>query len=78
MSGTTDAFDRVRIDALLQDAGWSLTDGLSVRFEHMLPDGTQADYRIVRAPEHEARAAEVGVRFEAWRAETSHLSRENA
>ena len=44
MSGTTEAFARVRIDALLQDAGWNLTDGSSVLFEHVLPDGTQADY----------------------------------
>ena len=44
MSGTTEAFARVRIDALLQDAGWNLTDGVSVLFEHALPDGTQADY----------------------------------
>ena len=29
---------------LLQDAGWDLTDGLSVLFEHALPNGTQADY----------------------------------
>jgi len=26
------------------DAGWNLTDGSSVLFEHALPDGTQADY----------------------------------
>ena len=44
MSGTTEAFARVKIDALLQDAGWSLADGTSVLFEHALPDGTQADY----------------------------------
>ena len=44
MSGTTEAFARVKIDALLQDAGWNLTDGSSVLFEHALPDGTQADY----------------------------------
>ena len=44
MSGTTEAFARVKIDALLQDAGWNLTDGASVLFEHALPDGTQADY----------------------------------
>ena len=44
MSGTTEAFARVRIDALLQDAGWNLTDGSSVLFEHALSDGTQADY----------------------------------
>ena len=44
MSGTTEAFARVKIDALLEDAGWNLTDGSSVLFEHTLPDGTQADY----------------------------------
>ena len=44
MSGTTEAFARVKIDALLKDAGWNLTDGSSVLFEHGLPDGTQADY----------------------------------
>ena len=44
MSGTTEAFARVKIDALLMDAGWNLTDGSSVLFEHALPDGTQADY----------------------------------
>ena len=44
MSGKTEAFARVKIDALLQDAGWNLTDGSSVLFEHALPDGTQADY----------------------------------
>ena len=44
MSGTTEAFARVKIDALLKDASWNLTDGLSVLFEHALSDGTQADY----------------------------------
>ena len=44
MSGTTEAFARVKIDALLRDAGWNLTDGSGVLFEHALPDGTQADY----------------------------------
>ena len=44
MTGTTEAFSRVKIDALLKDAGWNLTDGVSVLFEHALPDGTQADY----------------------------------
>ena len=42
MRETTEAF--ARVDAVLQDAGWDLTDGLSVLFEHALPDGTQADY----------------------------------
>ena len=44
MSGTTEAFSRVKIDALLKDAGWNLTDGSSVLFEHTLPDGTRSDY----------------------------------
>ena len=44
MSGATEVFARVKIDALLKDAGWSLTDGSSVIFEYALPDGTQADY----------------------------------
>ena len=44
VSGTTEAFARVKIDALLKDAGWNLTDGSSVIFEYTLPDGTQADY----------------------------------
>ncbi|MCY4311414.1 MAG: hypothetical protein OXC54_08930 [Rhodospirillaceae bacterium] len=42
MNGMTEAFARVRIDALLKDAGWNLTDGSSVLFEHALPDGTPA------------------------------------
>ena len=46
MSGTTEAFARVKIDALLNDAGWNLTDGSSVVFEYALPDGTQADYAL--------------------------------
>ena len=43
-TGTTEAFSRVRIDALLADAGWNLADGVSVLFEHALPDGSRADY----------------------------------
>lgn len=46
MSRTTEAFSRVKIDALLKDAGWNLTDGVSVLFEHALPDGTRADYAL--------------------------------
>ena len=46
MRGTTEAFARVKIDALLKDAGWNLTDGSSVVFEQALPDGTQADYAL--------------------------------
>ena len=37
-------FSRVKIDALLRDAGWELTDGVRVRFECALPDGAQSDY----------------------------------
>jgi hypothetical protein len=37
-------FARVKIDQLLRDAGWRLTDGLSVRFEYVLDDGGKADY----------------------------------
>ena len=46
MSGTTEAFARVRINALLKDAVWNLTDSVSVLFEHTLPDGTLADYAL--------------------------------
>ena len=44
VSATPEAFSRVVIDAQLGDANWTLTDGRSVRFEVMLPDGTKADY----------------------------------
>ena len=44
MTATTEAFSRVRIDTLLADAGWNLADGVSVLFEHVLPDGSRADY----------------------------------
>ena len=44
MTGTTEAFSRARIDALLGGAGWNPTDGVSVLFEHVLPDGSRADY----------------------------------
>ena len=44
MTRTTEAFSRVRIDALLADAGWNLTDGTSVLFEHAFPDGSRTDY----------------------------------
>ena len=46
MSRTTEAFSRVKIDALLKDAGWSLADGVSVLFEYALPDGSRADYAL--------------------------------
>ena len=46
MSRTPEAFSRVKIDALFTDAGWNLTDGVSVLFEHALPDGSRADYAL--------------------------------
>jgi type I restriction enzyme, R subunit len=42
--GGNEAFSRVKIDRQLEDAGWRLTDGRSVRFEYVLPDGTKVDY----------------------------------
>jgi type I restriction enzyme R subunit len=41
---TKEAFSRVKVDALLVDAGWKPLDGVSVIFEQRLSDGTQADY----------------------------------
>ena len=41
---TTEAFSRVKIDALLQDASWQPAAGGSVLFEHTLADGSRADY----------------------------------
>ena len=46
MSQMTEASSRVKIDKLLQDAGWNLTDGVSVLFEQSLPDGSRADYAL--------------------------------
>jgi len=43
---TNEAFARVRIDQLLRDADWALTDGVSVRFEYPLDDGGKADYAL--------------------------------
>jgi type I restriction enzyme R subunit len=34
------------IDAQLADAGWKIGDGVSVRFEYPLSDGTRADYLL--------------------------------
>lgn len=44
MANKTEAFARAKIDALLKDAGWNITDGTSVHFEYVLSDGTRADY----------------------------------
>jgi type I restriction enzyme R subunit len=43
---TNEAFARVKIDQLLRDAEWRLTDGRSVRFEYALDDGGKADYAL--------------------------------
>jgi type I restriction enzyme R subunit len=43
---TNEAFARVKIDQLLKDASWNLTDGRSVRFEYPLDDGGKADYAL--------------------------------
>lgn len=41
-----EAFARVKIDQLLKDAQWKLTDGRSVRYEYPLEDGGKADYGL--------------------------------
>jgi type I restriction enzyme, R subunit len=43
---TNEAFARVKIDQLLRDAAWRLTDGRIVRFEYVLNDGSKADYAL--------------------------------
>ena len=43
---TNEAFARIKIDQLLKDADWRLTDGLSVRYEYPLNDGGRADYAL--------------------------------
>jgi type I restriction enzyme R subunit len=43
---TNEAFARTRIDQLLKDAHWRLTDGGGVRFEYPFDDGTRADYAL--------------------------------
>jgi len=43
---TNEAFSRNLIDAQLADAGWKVGDGVSVRFEYPLSDGTRADYLL--------------------------------
>lgn len=44
MSGTNEAFSRVKIDAQLKDQGWEVLNTNAVRFEYVLPDRTKADY----------------------------------
>lgn len=43
---TNEPFARVKIDQLLRDADWHLTDGTSARFEYPLDDGGKADYAL--------------------------------
>ncbi len=43
-TNTTEAFSRVKIDALLENAGWKLSEDKDVLLEHMLADGSRADY----------------------------------
>ena len=43
---TNEAFARIKIDQLLKDTEWRLTDGLSVRYEWPLDDGGRADYAL--------------------------------
>lgn len=42
----TEAFARTLIDAQLDDQGWKISDGISVRYEYTLPDGDRADYLL--------------------------------
>lgn len=44
LSFGNEPFARVKIDQLLKDVGWVLTDGKSVHFEYPLDDGGKADY----------------------------------
>lgn len=41
-----EVFARVRIDQILKDAAWRLTDGRSVRYEYPLDDDGKADYAL--------------------------------
>lgn len=52
MRGQTEAFSRVKIDAQLKDVGWRIDDGVSVRYEYVLPDGTRADYVLCNRHGH--------------------------
>lgn len=52
MPKTTEAFSRVKIDAMLKDVGWHIDDGITVRFEYVLSDGTKADYVLCNRRGH--------------------------
>jgi type I restriction enzyme, R subunit len=49
---TNEAFARAKIDALLTDVGWKLTDGVSVRFEHPITRQLRADYLLCNRNGH--------------------------
>lgn len=50
---TTEPFSRAKIDDLLRDVGWPLTDGISVLFEQpVLRDGTRPDYTLCNRHGH--------------------------
>lgn len=42
----TEAYARTLIDAQLEDQGWKIRDGISVRYECTLADGDRADYLL--------------------------------
>jgi len=44
VTGTNEAFSRVKIDAQIKDQDWDVLDPNAVRFEYVLPDRTKADY----------------------------------
>ncbi|WP_035383383.1 DEAD/DEAH box helicase family protein [Ferriphaselus sp. R-1] len=44
MNHSNEAFSRVIIDSQLSSQGWNLSDGISVKYEVVMPDGTKADY----------------------------------
>ena len=44
MASRTEAFARAKIDALLKEVDWSITDGTSVHFEYARSDGTRAGF----------------------------------
>ena len=46
MPPQTEAFARAVIDAQLEDQGWKIRDGVSVRYEYTLADGDRADYLL--------------------------------
>jgi len=52
MPRTTEAFSRVKIDAMLKDVGWQIDDRITVRFEYVLSDGTKADYVLCNRHGH--------------------------